>query len=144
MLGSLRFRTAIVYILLIVVGFAALGLYISARVEGDFRENTEADLASQSQMVANLAQPLADSGAPSVDFDRLAKQVGSGTDIRITIIAPDGVVLGDSEAAPAAMENHLDRPEVREAIQSGTGKSARHSDTLGVDLTYVAGAVTVD
>lgn len=144
MFNSLRFRIAVGYILLIVVAFAALGLYISASVDGDFRENIEADLAAQSQMVANLAQPLADSEAPSGDFDRLAKQVGAGTDIRITIIAPDGVVLGDSEADPATMENHLNRPEVREAIRSGTGESARHSDTLGVDLTYVARAVTVD
>ncbi len=42
MLGSLRFRTAVAYVLLIVVAFAALGLYILARVEDDFRENIEA------------------------------------------------------------------------------------------------------
>ena len=144
MFNSLRFRIAVGYILLIVVAFAALGLYISARVEGDFRENIEADLASQSRMVGNLALPLIESEAPANDLDRLAKQIGAGIDTRVTIIAPDGVVLGDSEADPAAMENHLDRPEVREAIRSGTGESARHSDTLGVDLTYVASAVTVD
>jgi two-component system phosphate regulon sensor histidine kinase PhoR len=144
MLGSLRFRTAAAYILLIVVAFAALGLYVSARVEDDFRQNIEGDLASQSQMVGNLVGPLIESGGPADDFDRLAKQLGAGTDTRITIIASDGIVLGDSQADPAAMENHLDRPEVQEAVRSGQGKSERRSDTLGIDFTYVATAVAAD
>jgi two-component system phosphate regulon sensor histidine kinase PhoR len=144
MLGSLRFRAAVAYVLLIAVAFAALGLYLLARVEHDFRAEIKADLASQARMTANLVLPLIDEGAPPSDFDRLAKQLGAGTDTRITIIAPSGTVLGDSEADPATMDNHLSRPEVQGAIRSGQGESERHSDTLGIDLTYVATAVTVD
>jgi two-component system phosphate regulon sensor histidine kinase PhoR len=142
MLGSLRFRIAVAYVLLIVVAFAALGLYLLARVEHDSRKNIEADLASQARMAGNLVLPLIDEGAPPADFDRLAKQLGAGADTRITIIAPDGTVLGDSDADPATTENHLDRPEVQGAIRSGQGRSDRHSDTLGIDFTYVATAIT--
>lgn len=142
MLGSLRFRTAAAYVLLIVAAFAGLGLYILDKVEDDFRQNIEEDLASQSQMVANLAQPLFSEGAAPAVFDQLAKQLGARTDTRITIIAPDGTVLGDSEADPAAMDNHLNRPEVQEAVRSGQGESARQSSTLGVEFTYVATRVT--
>jgi two-component system phosphate regulon sensor histidine kinase PhoR len=138
MLGSLRFRTAAAYVLLIVAAFAGLGLYILGKVDDDFRQNIEADLASQSQMVANLAQPLLSEGTPPSVFDQLAKQLGAQTDTRITIIAPDGTVLGDSEADPATMENHLNRPEVQEAIRFGQGESTRRSSTLGTELTYVA------
>jgi len=144
MLGSLRLRTAVSYVLLIVAAFAALGLYLLGKVEGDFRRDIETDLGSQAQMVENLVQPLVSQGAPPAALDRLAKQLGGGTDTRITIIAPDGTVLGDSEADPATMDNHLDRPEVREAIGSGQGKSARRSSTLGTDFTYVATRITVD
>jgi two-component system phosphate regulon sensor histidine kinase PhoR len=144
MLGSLRFRTAAAYVLLIVAAFAALGLYVLSKVEDDFRRNIEADLASQSQMVKNLVHPLLDEGAPPATFDQLAKQLGAQTDTRITIIAPDGTVLGDSEADPATMDNHLNRPEVQEAIRSGQGESARRSSTLGTEFTYVATRITAD
>jgi two-component system phosphate regulon sensor histidine kinase PhoR len=144
MLGSLRFRTAAAYILLIVAAFAGLGLYILSRVEGDFRENIEADLASQAQMVENLVRPLADEGAPSATFDQLAKQLGAQTETRITIIGPDGTVLGDSQANPATMDNHLNRPEVQVAIRTGQGESERSSTTLGIEFTYVATRITVN
>ena len=144
MLGSLRFRTAAAYVLLIVAAFAALGLYVLGKAEDDFRHNIEADLASQSQMVENLVRPLLDEGAQPATFDQLAKQLGAQTDTRITVIAPDGTVLGDSEADPATMDNHLNRPEVQEAIRSGQGKSARRSSTLGTEFTYVATRITAD
>jgi two-component system phosphate regulon sensor histidine kinase PhoR len=144
MLGSLRFRTAAAYVLLIVAAFAALGLYLLPKVEGDFRENIEADLASQAQMVENLVRPLIDEGAAPATFDQLANQLGAQTDTRITIIAPDGIVLGDSEADPATMDNHLNRPEVQRAIRSGQGESERRSATLATEFTYVATRITVD
>jgi two-component system phosphate regulon sensor histidine kinase PhoR len=144
MLGSLRFRTATAYILLIVAAFAGLGLYILNRVEGDFRENIEADLASQAQMVENLVRPLADAGAPSATFDQLAKQLGAQSGTRITIIGADGTVLGDSDADPATMDNHLNRPEVQEAIRTGQGESERRSATLDIQFTYVATRITVN
>ena len=80
MLGSLRFRTAAAYVLLIVAAFAALALYLLPKVEGDFRENIEADLASQARMVENLVQPLVEEGAATATFDELAKQLGAQTD----------------------------------------------------------------
>jgi two-component system phosphate regulon sensor histidine kinase PhoR len=144
MLGSLRFRTAAAYVLLIVLAFAGLGLYILVKVEGNFRKSMEADLTSQAQMTKNLVVPLVQQGAPPAAFDQLAKQLGAQTDTRITLIAADGTVLGDSEADPATMENHLNRPEIQEAIRTGQGKSNRRSATLGTNLTYVATSVTAD
>jgi two-component system phosphate regulon sensor histidine kinase PhoR len=144
MLRSLRLRTAAAYVLLIVAAFAGLGLYILGKVEGDFRKSVEADLTSQAQMAKNLVEPLVQQGAPPAAFDQFAKQLGAQTDTRITIIAPDGTVLGDSEADPATMENHLSRPEVQEAIRTGQGKSDRHSATLGTNFTYIATSVTAD
>jgi two-component system phosphate regulon sensor histidine kinase PhoR len=61
-----------------------------------------------------------------------------GTDFRLTAIASDGRVLCDSEREASAMGNHLDRPEVQEALAQGSGKSERRSDTLGQDMLYSA------
>ena len=56
-------------------------------------------------------------------LDSLAKEIGKNIKTRITIIAPSGKVLADSEKNPEFMENHNDRPEVRQAKIKGFGKS---------------------
>lgn len=57
---------------------------------------------------------------------------------RITHIAADGTVLFDNEADVASMENHLDREEVRQALETGTGTGSRTSRTLAQDTFYYA------
>ena len=52
-------------------------------------------------------------------------------DGRMTHIAADGSVLFDSDAEAGEMENHLERPEIQQALTSGVGSSTRQSDTLG-------------
>ena len=71
-------------------------------------------------------------------LDTLAKKLGDQTDTRVTIIALDGTVLGDSEEDPATMENHADRPEVMDALATGVGESTRYSTTLEQEMMYVA------
>lgn len=69
-----------------------------------------------------------------------AKAFAQKAAVRVTVIAPDGVVLADSEHNPATMENHGLRPEVVVAHRDGWGWAVRHSATLGVDMLYVAQA----
>jgi len=74
------------------------------------------------------------------ELDALTKKIGSSNPdgVRVTLIAADGTVLGDSQADPAELESHSDRPEFREAIQSGRGESTRWSHTVSRTLKYVA------
>lgn len=91
-------------------------------------------------LCALFADPLA--STPTIPtVDPLAKALGRQLEVRVTVIKPDGVVLGDSEVDPALMGNHADRPEVREALQGGLGRSSRKSGTLGTDYLYLAQAV---
>lgn len=57
---------------------------------------------------------------------------------RITLIAPDGTVIADTVANADVLENHIDREEVKEAIQNGSGTSSRYSDTLTEKIIYYA------
>ena len=59
-------------------------------------------------------------------------------DARITLIGADGSVLYDSHTDSETMENHLEREEIREALESGTGYAARFSDTLAEQSIYTA------
>ena len=60
------------------------------------------------------------------------------SDGRITWIASDGSVVYDSIADPAAMGNHLQRPEVAEAFETGSGRSDRYSSTILEKNNYYA------
>ena len=57
---------------------------------------------------------------------------------RITWIAPDGSVLYDNMADADTMENHLQRPEVQEAFETGSGRSDRYSSTILEKNNYYA------
>ena len=60
------------------------------------------------------------------------------SDHRITLIDSDGSVLYDSNNDSTSMENHLEREEVKEAIETGYGESNRYSDTIMKTSYYVA------
>ena len=57
---------------------------------------------------------------------------------RVTLIAPDGHALYDNYADNTSMENHLEREEVRAALEHGEGSSQRASETLGRHVLYYA------
>ena len=59
-------------------------------------------------------------------------------DCRITWVAADGTVLFDNEADASRMENHLEREEIRQALQTGTGEARRYSPTLADRQLYAA------
>ena len=84
------------------------------------------------RQAANLAALLEQSEDP------VALLEGSVYDQRVTLIGAGGQVLYDSDHATAAMENHLQRPEVVQAQLQGFGSSRRQSDTVGEISLYYA------
>ena len=69
----------------------------------------------------------------------MLKKVADMNQSRFTIVKKDGTVEGDTEVSnAAAMENHMEREEVKEALQYGSGHSIRKSETLGIQMLYVA------
>jgi len=73
-------------------------------------------------------------------IDRQCKEFSAGSQMRLTVIASDGRVLGDSEADPRKMENHKtpDRPEVMKGLAGLPARHVRRSETLGMEFRYLA------
>jgi len=86
-------------------------------------------------VVAPAHAPVGGAPAPS-----------AGLPIRLTVIAEDGRVLGDSEHDPARMQNHKtpDRPEVLEALEGRLGQDTRRSETVAVQYRYIAMSIIHD
>ena len=59
-------------------------------------------------------------------------------EMRVTLVGEDGKVLFDSEADSASMENHGERPEIVEAMETGEGQAVRNSETLSENTFYYA------
>ena len=109
---------------------AVIGIFITTFVYyGVFREKMEDNLAHECKIVAQCYDKIS---SP----DELSRF--SGGDFRITLINKSGIVLFESDADAKNMQNHLDRPEIKSAIETGTGKDTRYSDTIGVDDYYYA------
>jgi two-component system phosphate regulon sensor histidine kinase PhoR len=96
------------------------------------------------EMLTTLAVSLKSDAAGSIEqgsynrFDVVAKRLGRQLKARITVIDAKGTVVADSIADPRVMENHLNRPEVVEALTGRTGISRRFSSTTNQEALYVA------
>jgi two-component system phosphate regulon sensor histidine kinase PhoR len=115
-----------------------LGFYLANSTRSSQLDNLRSQLENEARITAEASSPGFLSKDKKAILDALAKRLWEQTDTRVTIIAPDGTVLGDSEEDPAAMENHATRPEIRDALSTGLGESTRYSTTLGQKMMYVA------
>jgi HAMP domain-containing protein len=74
-------------------------------------------------------------------LDNEVREIANLLGLRVTVVDRSGRVLADSSVAAdaiAAMENHLDRPEVKAAFTAGHGVDVRRSETLAEELVYAA------
>jgi two-component system phosphate regulon sensor histidine kinase PhoR len=144
MFRSIRWRIAVPYVVLILLATAALALYFSGSLREEYTAELRAQLVAEARWVADAVEPLLAAGAKVETIGPAARRWGGLLASRVTVIRADGVVLGDSDQDPAAMENHLGRPEVQQALSQGVGVSTRYSQTLGYDMMYAAVPVEVD
>lgn len=77
-------------------------------------------------------------------LETMVRQLGMELRTRLTVVNNEGTVLADSLEDPRSMENHRNRPEIREALAGNTGSSRRYSSTTGQEALYVAVPIVRD
>jgi len=135
---SIQWRITIPFVLLVLVIMGALGVYLANSTRSSQLDSLRSQLESEARITAEASQPSFLSPDEAENLDALAKKMGEEIEARITIVARDGTVLGDSEEDPASLENHATRPEIMDALSTGRGESTRYSTTLGQKMMYVA------
>jgi len=127
--------------LIVIVSLTVVGFLTLRSIEQYSLQQVEQNLTAQAHLVGAAFLPLLRQAKESSEVDARADVLGEKIHARITIIRSDGVVLGDSfesGAALKAMENHLQRPEVQQALQKGVGSSIRFSNTVKMRMFYLA------
>ncbi|MDH5763561.1 MAG: ATP-binding protein [Nitrospinota bacterium] len=125
------------YLLITLLALGSIGWYTVNAFENFYYEQTSADLEARARLIQDQVSSRFNSGN-HLELERLAQILGQTGLQRVTLVFPDGVVAGDSDENPSSMDNHADRPEVKDALAGGTGTSVRNSKTLGTNLMYVA------
>lgn len=128
MTGRIFSKLLLTVIGVLVLALIAVTILVTPRVRATLLEALERELVEKSRTVALMLPAAPDQFAA----------LGQASGTRVTWIDRNGVVLGDSEADPAEMENHASRPEIAEALEGGVGSSLRLSPTLGTPFFYVA------
>ncbi len=95
---------------------------------GAFEDRIEKELKSEAGYIAYSVE--------NGDTDFFSKF--SGSDKRVTLIAANGDVIADTQAAASDMDNHADREEVKDALKYGSGTKVRYSETLTEKTIYYA------
>ncbi len=143
MFRSIQWRITIPFILIVLVSMGALGFYLVDFVRDTQIDNLRMQLEEEAKLIAQASLP----GFLASDMsglDKLAKTTGAEISTRVTIIAKDGTVMGDSDHDPKTMDNHATRPEVIQALAGSVVASTRYSTTLEKQMLYVAVPVNLD
>jgi two-component system phosphate regulon sensor histidine kinase PhoR len=123
---------------MVLVSLAVVMVYAIVSIRSFHLSQTERELSARARVAAMYLAPLL-SADSSVALDTMCHRIGRETDTRITVVLRDGRVIADSWEKPLTMDNHADRPEVREVLQGKKSSvSVRFSSTLRRDLVYVA------
>lgn len=118
------------------VALAAMAVLVASGlitflVSQDYFNETKKELAQEARYISM--------GLESGGNDFLNKIAAeNGSNVRITLIDKDGIVLFDNQAEAKTLENHAMRQEVMEAVAVGAGEAERFSDTLDKTTYYYA------
>lgn len=118
------------------VALAAMAVLVASGlitflVSQDYFNETKKELAQEARYISM--------GLESGGNDFLNKVAAeNGSNVRITLIDKDGIVLFDNQAEAKTLENHAMRQEIMEAVAVGAGEAERFSDTLDKTTYYYA------
>jgi two-component system phosphate regulon sensor histidine kinase PhoR len=124
------------FLLVVLISLLALTWYATEAFHQFYLERVSSNLKAQASLVKGRLNSALAKDPEGVND--VCRELGRVSPSRITVILPDGKVIGDSEEDPRKMDNHADRTEIVEALAGRKGTSIRYSHTLKENMMYVA------
>lgn len=135
------FRNRLTLIMLTLIGLSMLGagLAMANVFKQSYIKLQEENLIREINLIqGTLPFPPLEGKEMAAYYTEKSLRLEELADARVTFIARDGTVIGDSESDPSRMDNHALREELVQAEREGTGMTVRYSNTLGENMIYVA------
>lgn len=139
----LLWRIFLPFLACAVLALAVSAWYASHSFRQVYEEEVAGNLVTQARLLNRELEPYFRNSAWE-EADLHCKEFGSLTGSRVTVVRPDGIAVGDSDHSPSVMENHRDRPEIKEALAGKVGKAVRFSSTTQRTMMYLAVPVEGD
>ncbi len=127
-LDQLYFRNFSILFFATLLVTAIFGYFLLEKIEINNHKTMLSNMIDQYEVIQNqLTNP-----------SKYIKKINKKTQVRITIINSEGKVLYESNRKIKGMQNHLNRPEIQEALQNKIGYAIRYSQSMNRDFLYVA------
>lgn len=136
----LRYKLPAAFAITTLVFAGIVALVAALALRGVYLGQLEDNMSLQArQFAAVLEQEAAASELDDAAYLKiLTDKAGDAGDLRLSLIAHDGMVLADSQVDPSTLDNHSGRPEVAQALRGREGRARRESTTLKQTEVYVA------
>jgi len=117
------------YLIVILLVIAVLDFFLTPKIRDIIEKSIEDEMFSIARIITLM---------PVENITRNVPEIAKQSNMRLTLVDPSGRVISDSQADAEKMDNHLNRPEIQQAITTGSGKAARFSVTLQQSMLYIA------
>ena len=124
----------------ITIGVLFLILGVNVSTHSFYESLIEQQLKDRS---SNIFSWLRKTDLTQTNIQYICSESSNNQRVRITIINVQGKVIGDSHRTASLMDNHSNRPEIKEALSNSVGLATRYSNTLHKDLMYYASSQNI-
>jgi two-component system, OmpR family, phosphate regulon sensor histidine kinase PhoR len=117
------------YLIVILLVIAVLDFFLTPKIRVIIEKSIEDEMFGIAKIIALM---------PPENITHNIPEIAKQSKMRVTLVDSLGRVISDSQADAEKMDNHLNRPEIQQAITTGSGKAARFSVTLQQSMLYIA------
>ncbi len=138
---SFKSKLTFSYIFIILISFGFIAYFLDKNLEENSLQELKTSLINQGYLIENQISKEQLKKEDLIYLDALVKTLSPKINCRLTVIDTQGKVLVDSEKqlnAVSAIENHLNRPEIKKALGGNIGEEIHYSATLKTDMLYIA------
>jgi two-component system phosphate regulon sensor histidine kinase PhoR len=136
---TFRTRLFLSSLLVAAITLVVAAVLVSWSVKRSVDDRIERGLINEARLAAETLSHR--QAATPAELDEEADAIGRLVSARVTFVAPDGRVVGDSELSVGEvgrLDNHGTRPEILQARREGLGVARRYSETVETEMLYVA------
>lgn len=138
----MKFRTRLTIVFISLIGFSMLaaGIFVAKMLKDSHIEALEDHMQRELRVIsATVDWPKSGTESDLMKYYTIQTQnLKQYANARVTYIRADGKVMGDSDTDPSQMDNHLNRPEIKNASSNAVGFSIRMSTSVKHEMLYAA------